>query len=466
MSLSPQPIGSPLTAAAPAARAHAPLFTRGSTMRHVVVMTATGSIGLVAVFAVDFLSLFWVSRLGVQSLKAAVGYASQLQFLAFSVTIGFTIAISATVSRALGAGDRARARRLAASGLSIAGLASAAVAAAMFVFRDSLLATLMHAHGEPAAVASRFLAITIPANVPLALGMGLSGVLRAAGDARGAMFVTLSGALITAAADPALIFGLGLGVYGAAWTTVIARLVVLGFGVYAAIHVHNLVGRPRARDARGDVAPIMAIGVPSIMANLATPVAAVYVTRVWSDFGEAAVAGGAIVDRVGPLAFGVIFALTGSIGPIIGQNFGAKLMDRVRRAITDSLLLAVGYALMAWASLGLAAPWIITAFDAHAGSADFVAFFCRFGAAAWVFLTCLFVANTVFNNLGFPLLAMIFNWGRATLGTMPFVALGARYGGVEGAMLGAAAGAAAFGLAGVAVAYGVTARLANAMKTR
>jgi hypothetical protein len=92
-------------------------------------------------------------------------------------------------------------------------------------------------------------------------------------------------------------------------------------------------------------------------------------------------------------------------------------------------------------------------------------FFCRFGVVAWVFVTCLFVANTVFNNLGFALLAMIFNWGRATLGTIPFVTLGAKYGGVDGAMLGAAAGAAAFGLAGVAAAYGVTARLANAMKS-
>jgi len=435
-------------------------------MRHVAVMTATGSIGLIAIFAVDFLSLFWVSRLGLQSLKAAVGYASQLQFLAMSVNIGLTIAISATVSRALGAGDRARARRLAASGLSIAGLASAAVAALLFVFRDPLLATLMHAQGEPASVASRFLAITIPANVPLALGMALSGVLRAAGDARRAMYVTLSGALITAATDPTLIFGFGLGVYGAAWATVISRLVIFGVGVYAAIFVHDLVGRPRVRDARGDVKPIMAIGMPSIMANLATPVAAVYVTRVWSDFGEAAVAGGAIVDRVAPLAFGVIFALTGSIGPIIGQNFGARQMDRVRRAITDSLLLAVGYALIAWASLALAAPWIVAAFDAHGAAADFVAFFCRFGAVAWVFVTCLFVANTVFNNLGFPVLAMIFNWGRATLGTIPFVALGARHGGVEGAMLGAAIGAAAFGLASVAVAYGVAARLADSMQAK
>jgi Na+-driven multidrug efflux pump len=89
------------------ARDDAPVFTRGSTMRHVAVMTATGSIGLVAVFAVDFLSLFWVARLGSQNLKAAVGYASQLQFVALSVSIGLTIAISATVSRALGDARRA-----------------------------------------------------------------------------------------------------------------------------------------------------------------------------------------------------------------------------------------------------------------------------------------------------------------------------------------------------------------------
>ena len=70
----------------------------------------------------------------------------------------------------------------------------------------------------------------------------------------------------------------------------------------------------------------MFIGLPAILANLATPVAAVYVTRIISDFGEAAVAATAIVDRVVPVLFGVIFALTGSIGPIIGQNLGAGLM--------------------------------------------------------------------------------------------------------------------------------------------
>ena len=284
------------------ARACPPVFTQGSTMRHVAVMTATGSIGIIAIFAVDFLSLFWVSRLGVQTLKAAVGYASQLQFLAMSVNIGFTIAISAVCSRALGAGDRPRARRLAASGLLITGLASVALTALLLAFRDQALSNLLHARGEAASVASGYLAIALPANVPLALGMALSGVLRAAGDARRAMYVTLSGAIITAGTDPALIFGLGLGVYGAAWATVISRLVFLAVGLYGAVAVHDLVGKPRLRGLKNDAAAIMTIGAPAILANLATPVASVYLTRIWSDFGDAAVAGGAIVDRVVPLA--------------------------------------------------------------------------------------------------------------------------------------------------------------------
>jgi len=208
----------------------------------------------------------------------------------------------------------------------------------------------------------------------------------------------------------------------------------------------------------------MGIGLPSILANLATPVSAIYVTRVWSDFGEATVAGGAIVDRVIPLAFGVIFALTGSIGPIIGQNFGARLMPRVRRALSDSFILAVGYALVAWAALAIAAPLVVHAFEARGASADFVMLFCRYGAMAWVFITCLFVANTAFNNLGFALMAMLFNWGRATLGTMPFVILGAKLGGVPGAMGGLIAGAAIFGLAAVATAYFVVGRLASDAK--
>lgn len=447
-----------------AARPHAPVFTQGNLMRHVAVMTATGSIGLIAIFAVDVLSLFWVSRLGVDSYKAAVGYSSQLSFVLMSVNIGLTIAISARVSRALGAGDRPQARRVAASGLLLTFLATLVISTALWFGRDYALANFMHAQGPAGHVASGMLAIIIPANVPMGLGMALSGVLRACGDARRGMYVTLSGGIVTAFTDPLLIFGLGLGVYGAAWATLISRLVFLAVGYSGAVRVHNLVARPSFTAMRHDFRQLAEIGWPSILANLATPVSAIYVTRVWSDFGEATVSGGAIVDRVIPLAFGVIFALTGSIGPIIGQNYGARLMPRVRRTLSDSFILAVGYAIVAWAALALAAPLVVAGFSASGPTADFVLLFCRYGAMAWVFVTCLFVANTAFNNLGFARMAMVFNWGRATLGTIPFVLIGAHWGGVPGAMVGIILGAALFGLGAVATAYWLISRLAARAK--
>ena len=101
------------------------------------------------------------------------------------------------------------------------------------------------------------------------------------------------------------------------------------------------------------------------------------------------------------------------------------------------------------------------AFGAKGASAEFVLLFLRWGALAWVFITCLFVANTAFNNLGFPYMVMLFNWARATLGTIPFVTLGAKWGGVPGALVGIISGSAIFSVSAVAVAYFLVGRLAR-----
>ena len=85
--------------------------------------------------------------------KAAVGYVGLMTFFVMSINIGLTIAASAMVSRALGAGDRPRARRLAASSLIITAVFSTVMAAAMFLLRDWILTTVLHGHGESAEVA-------------------------------------------------------------------------------------------------------------------------------------------------------------------------------------------------------------------------------------------------------------------------------------------------------------------------
>src|SRR3954451_19090440 len=115
----PMSAATPPAARLPArpAASHAPKFTEGAIMRHVVVMTATGSIGLMSIFVVDFLNLFYIALLGQQELAAAIGYAGTGLFFTVSLCIGITIAGTALVSRALGARRRDESRRIATSSL-------------------------------------------------------------------------------------------------------------------------------------------------------------------------------------------------------------------------------------------------------------------------------------------------------------------------------------------------------------
>lgn len=88
------------------ARPQADRFTVGSTMRHVMVMSATGWVGLAAIFFVDFLNLFYISLLQHIELTAAIGFAGALLFLLMSFSIGGTIAGTALTARAIGARRR------------------------------------------------------------------------------------------------------------------------------------------------------------------------------------------------------------------------------------------------------------------------------------------------------------------------------------------------------------------------
>ena len=429
-----------------------PRLTVGSTMRHVVEMTFAGSVGLVSIFLVDFLSLFYISLLRDEKLTAGIGYASTVLFLVISINVGLMIASAALVARALGAGNRDLARRRATAGALFCTAIAGVVSAAMLALLPQTL-DFLGASGISRDVATRFLWITLPANALMAFGMVLSSTLRAAGDARRAMMVTLLGGIATAVLDPLFIFGFRMGTDGAALATVISRLIFCWVGWHGVVRHHDLMAPPRLGDLTGAMAPLLGIAIPAVLTNIATPVANGFVLSVVRQFGDEAVAANTIIDRLVPLAFGVLFALTGAVGPILAQNLGAGRYDRVRQAMRDSLIFATGYCLVMWAVLALGRNSIAGIFGASPQTAAYVGYFCLYGAAAWVFIGLLFVANTAFNNLGFPIYSTLFNWGRATLGTMPLVVVGAQLWGFQGVLVAIIAGAAIFGISGVLVAF-------------
>lgn len=431
------------------AQAHVPLvapggvFTEGNLFRHIAVMSLTSSVGLVALFSVDVINMVFIAMLGRAELAAAIGYAGAILFFTVSFGIGMSIAAGALVARAVGAGDRALARRRAGHVL-IHGLWFGAMFAALVWLVLGPLVRLLGATGETEVLAVRYLSIVVPTVPLLMVGMMGGAILRAHGDARRAMMATIYGGGVNLVLDPILIFGLSLDLTGAAIATVAARLTIAATALLPILRHHGGFERPTPAGLIADLAPVTAIAVPAILTQIATPVGQAAVTRAMAGFGEAAVAGMAIAGRLTPLAFGVIFALSGAIGPIIGQNAGAGRMDRVRRAFRDGLLFAALITLVVSALLfALRAP-IADLFRAEGMTRDLVYQFCGPLSLFFFFNGAIFVANAACNNLGRPFQSTLVNWGRQTLGTVPLVALFAASFGAAGVLWGQAVGGVIF----------------------
>jgi Na+-driven multidrug efflux pump len=360
-------------------------------------------------------------------------------------------------ARSIGAGAAPAARHIAGSGLVLIVLAGLIVGLGTVALLGPILDGL-HATGETRRLAASFLAITSPSLPLLAAGMCCSGLLRCIADARRAMNVTLFAAVATAMMDPVLIFGLHLGLPGAAISTVLSRVVLAMLGWSGAARRHDLIARPSLGSLAGDIAGIFHIAGPALLTNLATPVGAAYVTRSMAAFGPDAVAGQATIDRISPVVFGLVYALSGAVGPIIAQNVGAGRPDRVRETLRDSFIFVLATVLAAWAILALAQDLVVRVFDARGVTAELVHLFCTWLAGGFLFTGMLFVANAAFNNLGYPVFSTVFNWGRATLGTIPFVTYGAHFGAV-GLLVGQAFGSVIFGTLAMITAFRVVDRM-------
>lgn len=426
-------------------------------------MTAAGSIGLIAIFAVDLLNLFYISLLGQKELTAAVGYAGTLLFFVLSIGIGLAIAVGALTSRALGRGDRAYAKKLAGASLVLMSSSMALAAALAYPFLDVLLRVL-GATGVTAELALRFSHIVMPSAPLLGAGMCLGALLRALGDGKRAMYVTLGAGAATALLDPLLIFGFGWGLDGAAIATVLARFVMVSIGLYGLVRIHKLFAWPDRATLHETLKPFFAIGLPSILTQVATPVGNAFVTAAIAPFGDSAVAGWAVVGRIIPVAFAALFALSASVGPILGQNLGANRHDRLQSTLRNSLKVVVAYVLAVWLLMALSSTLIADVFGATGQGREVIIFFCVFVAGSYVFNGAVFVANAAFNNLGYVLYSTALNWGRATLGVVPFIWLGGHYYGVKGVLAGYGLGVVSFGVVGIWGCFKVLAQMQRRAK--
>jgi putative MATE family efflux protein len=421
-------------------------FVTGSTMKHVVVMTFTSAVGLMAMFMVDLVDLWFITLLNIIEATAAIGFAGTIVLANLSIGLGVSIGGGALVARALGRDDEEGAREAASSALVLSMATGVLTAVAVGLFARPMLG-LLGATGETLEIARSYLLVLLPGFALLAGAITLSFTLRAIGDPGRAMYVTLTTAIANAILDPIFIFGMELGVEGAALATVCANLASFGVGFYCLQRYHGFLVRPTLASIGANLKPMSRIALPAIATQLATPFSIAYLTAVTAQFGTDAIAAVAVINRLVPVAFGIIFALSGAVGPVVGQNYGAVRLDRVRQTLIDGFKFSTAYTITISAIMLALAGSLPGWFNATPEAARLITFYYTFIAVTWAFAGVQFVAQAAFNNLDKAMWSMWFNWGKATIGTIPLLHLGAHLADAEGTMIAMGAANVIFGIA-------------------
>jgi len=415
-------------------------------------MTGSATTGLMVMFLSDLVDMYFLGLLGELEIAAAVGFAGSILFFTVSLNIGLAIACSALVSLKLGSQSSSDQLDSTKATITHCFVSTLVVTIPLTLALWALIPTMLGflgANGRALELANDYISIIILSMPLLALAMSAGGVMRAQGDAKGAMWLTMIGGIVNVLLDPLFIFGFGLEIKGAAIATVLSRVAMVAFAYYVLVYQAHWLGKFILSQYLNQFSSYIKIALPAVLTNLSTPIGIAYVTYVMAQFGDSAVAGNAIISRIQPVVFAGIFALSGIVGPIAGQNFGANKIDRVYSTLHESIRLLIGYCVVVCLLLWLLRFWLVPLFNASKEANELVYLFCSGVSLMFIFNGLTFITNALFNNLGVAHYATIMNLLKVTVGTIPFVIIGAKIAGPQGILWGLFLGSVLTGLMGL-----------------
>ncbi len=343
---------------------------------------------------------FFVSKLGT-SATGAVGVIFSL--MAIIQAIGFTLGMGtgSRMSRLLGQQKQDDAERVLASGFLAALVFGLCLTTFGLLFLDPLVRLL----GSTPTILpyardyGRYILLGAPI---MCASFVMNNALRSEGRAVLSMMGITTGGILNIVLDPLFIFGLDLGVAGAAIATVLSQCVsfCILLGCYLRKKSALRLSLRLASRAPIDYWLTVKNGFPSFCRQGLASIATVALNQAAAVYGDPAVAAMSVVGRVFMLILSVLIGIGQGFQPVVGFNFGARKFRRVRESFTFTLSLGTG--LMAVLAIGgwFAAPWVIGLFGTDAEFLEIGIFAMRAQCFGLLFQPLGVVTEMTFQSVG------------------------------------------------------------------
>ncbi|KFI97571.1 MATE family efflux transporter [Bifidobacterium stellenboschense] len=311
--------------------------------------------------AYNLTDTFFIGQLGT-SQSGAIGIAFSIMTILQALGFFFGNGAGNSMSRELGKRNDERASKLLAIGFAGAVLSGLVVTIVCL----ATLRPLVMALGSTATIAPYAVTYLTPILVaaPCVCGsFALNGLLRYQGQSAFGMIGLVAGALLNFLLAPLFIFVAHMGIFGAGLATGICQTV--SFIILTVMSARFGVLKLSLRNCRPDPLLLREIaggGLPSLVRQGAGSIATTCVNIAANPFGDAAIAGMAIVMRIMLGANSVIIGLGQGFQPVCGYNYGAGKFARVREAYWFCVKLATGVLLVLAVAIWITAPQLVEIF--------------------------------------------------------------------------------------------------------
>ena len=402
-------------------------LTTGSVTRHLLHMSAFLAVSMVVQTLYLLADLYWVGHLGKEAI-AAVGVAGNITMIVIALTQMLGVGTTTLISQATGRKDQRRAELAFNQSFVMSILIAVGLAVVGFILRPGYCDWLS-ADAETATLAKAYLLWFLPGLLLQFPLVALGSALRATGIIKPAVGFQVLSVLLNIVLAPLLIFGIGpwpkLGVTGAALATFISILVAdVLMVIYFEKKYHYLrfrfsLFRPQTKMWSG----LLRIGVPAGAEFLLLFVYIMIVYAIIRGFGPAAQAGFGVGARVMQALFLPVVALSFAVSPVVGQNFGGRRADRVRRSIYSAIGIA-SLMMFALTLVGFFLPaTLIRFFSSDPRVIAFGSEYLRIVSLNFVAAGIVFVSSSIFQGIGNTLPPLFSSMTRLVLFAIPAILL-------------------------------------------
>ena len=236
-----------------------------------------------------------------------------------------------------------------------------------------------------------------------------AGILGGLGNSRSTLLFLATAAVMNIILDLALVLWAGLGVLGVALGTIISQAFSWLFGLfYINRRYPQIAIRPFCRRFdRQLFGQIMGIGLPAGIQMSLVAVGSMVIMSKVNSYGEAYTAGYNVGYRLDQLAFLPVQSLSNAVTAFVGQNMGAKRLDRARRGVRVTVVSAVVWSLAMAALLIPCGPLFISIFSSTPAVISAGAAYLRGIMPFYVLFAVFFTLNNAMRGAGESVFPMV-----------------------------------------------------------